>query len=63
MAKQYGVGKTIAKVSRKNYTKIIDKLDIDAALNPVNITASNILKYVRGGKVVSVSLLLGEMVR
>lgn len=59
MAKQYGVGKTIAKVSRKNYTKIIDKLDIDAALNPVNITASNILKYVRGGKVVSVSLLLG----
>jgi trk system potassium uptake protein TrkA len=59
MAKQYGVGKCIAKVSRKNYTKIIDKLDIDAALNPVNITASNILKYVRGGKVISVSLLLG----
>lgn len=59
MAKQYGVGKCIAKVSRKNYTKIIDKLDIDAALNPVNITASDILKYVRGGKVVSVSLLLG----
>ncbi len=59
MAKQYGVDKCIAKVSRKNYTKIIDKLDIDAALNPVNITASNILKFVRGGKVVSVSLLLG----
>ncbi|HBT18954.1 MAG TPA: Trk system potassium transporter TrkA [Clostridiaceae bacterium] len=59
MAKQYGVKKCIAKVSRKNYTKIIDKLDIDAALNPVNITASNILKYVRGGKVLSVSLLLG----
>ena len=59
MAKQYGVKKCIAKVSRRNYTKIIDKLDIDAALNPVNITASNILKFVRGGKVLSVSLLLG----
>jgi trk system potassium uptake protein TrkA len=59
MAKQYGVGKCIAKVSRQNYTKIIDKLNIDVAINPVNITASNILKYVRGGKVVSVSLLLG----
>lgn len=59
MAKQYGVSKSIAKASRQNYTKIIDKLDIDAALNPVNITASNILKYIRGGKVVSVSLLLG----
>ncbi|HCX63959.1 MAG TPA: Trk system potassium transporter TrkA [Eubacteriaceae bacterium] len=59
MAKQYGVEKTIAKVSRQNYTKIIDKLDLDVALNPVNITASNILKYIRGGKVASISLLLG----
>jgi len=59
MAKQAGVPKTIAKFSRQNYTKIIDKLEIDVALNPVYITASNILKYVRGGKVVSVSLLLG----
>ncbi|WP_207740827.1 Trk system potassium transporter TrkA [Alkalibacter mobilis] len=59
MAKQFGVNKTIAKVSRQNYTKIIDKLDIDVAINPVNITASNILKFVRGGKVASVSLLLG----
>lgn len=59
MAKQAGVPKTIAKFSRQNYTKIIDKLGIDVALNPVLITAANILKYIRGGKVVSVSLLLG----
>lgn len=59
MAKQAGVAKTVAKFSRQNYTKIIDKLGIDVALNPVYITASNILKYIRGGKVVSVSLLLG----
>lgn len=59
MAKQSGVGKTVAKISRSNYIKIIDRLNIDAAINPVYITASSILKYIRGGKVVSVSLLLG----
>ncbi|HZH92992.1 MAG TPA: Trk system potassium transporter TrkA, partial [Tissierellaceae bacterium] len=59
MAKQSGVRKSIAKISRSNYIKIIDRLKIDAAINPVYITASSILKYIRGGKVVSVSLLLG----
>lgn len=59
MAKQSGVRKTISKISRQNYTKIIDRLGIDAALNPIYITTSNILKYIRGGKIVSVSLLLG----
>jgi len=60
MGKQYGVNKTIAKISRPNYIHIIDKLGLDVALNPINITVSNILKFIRGGKVVSVSLLLGE---
>ncbi len=59
MAKQYGVPKTISKISRQSYTKIIDRLGIDVALNPIYITASNILKYIRGGKIVSVSLLIG----
>lgn len=59
MAKQSGVGKAVAKISRSNYIKIIDRISIDAAINPVYITASSILKYIRGGKVVSVSLLLG----
>lgn len=59
VAKQLGVSKTIAKISRPNYINIIDKLDIDVALNPINITASDILRFIRGGKVVSVSLLLG----
>lgn len=58
-AKQSGVNKTIAKISRLNYAHLVDKLDVDVALNPVNITVSNILKFIRGGKVVSVSLLLG----
>ena len=59
MAKQSGVSHVVSKISRPNYTKIIDRLSIDIAINPVFITASNILKYIRGGKVLSVSLLLG----
>ncbi|NLI89122.1 MAG: Trk system potassium transporter TrkA [Epulopiscium sp.] len=59
MAKNIGVNKTIAKISRPNYVQIIDKLEMGVAVNPIDIAASNILKVIRGGKVVSVSLLLG----
>lgn len=59
LAKQSGVGKVIAKISRPSYVQVIDKLGVDVALNPTNITASDILRFIRGGRVVSVSLLLG----
>ena len=59
IAKRHGINKTIAKVSRDNYSKIINDLQIDAAINPLNITVSNILKFVRGDRVESISLLLG----
>lgn len=57
-AKQLDVKKVVAKISRQSYVHIIEKLGIDLAINPVNITASEILKHIRGGRVVSVSLLL-----
>ncbi|SHH43852.1 Trk system potassium transporter TrkA [Clostridium grantii] len=57
-AKQLNIDKVIAKISRQSYVNIIERLGIDLAINPVNITASDILKYIRGGRVVSVSLLL-----
>lgn len=57
-AKQLEVKKVVAKISRQSYVHIIEKLGIDLAINPVNITASEILKHIRGGHVVSVSLLL-----
>ncbi|HBN84119.1 MAG TPA: Trk system potassium transporter TrkA [Clostridiales bacterium] len=59
MAKQEGVNKIIAKFSRPGYEQLIDKLGIDFAINPVNVTAGQILKIIRGGKIVSVSVLLG----
>ncbi|MDA3845327.1 MAG: Trk system potassium transporter TrkA [Vallitaleaceae bacterium] len=57
-AKQLNVHKVVAKISRQSYVPIIEKLGIDLAINPVNISASEILKHIRGGQVVSVSLLL-----
>lgn len=60
MAKRAGVKQVVSKVSRPNYAPIIEKLGVDVALNPINISVSDILKYMRGGRVISVSLLLGE---
>jgi trk system potassium uptake protein TrkA len=59
IAKQAGVKKVIAKVSKPSYAQIIERLGVDIAISPIDITASDILKYIRGGRAVSVSLLLG----
>jgi trk system potassium uptake protein TrkA len=59
MAKQYGVPKTVAKTSRQNYSRIIDKFPVDAAISPVSISVAQILKYLRGGTVISLNLMLG----
>lgn len=61
LAKQKGMKHVVSKVSRPNYIPIIEKLGVDAAINPVTITASEIMRYVLGGKVASLSLLLSGM--
>jgi len=59
LAKQAGVKKVIAKVSKPSYAQLTEKLGVDIALSPVDIIVGDILKFIRGGKVMSVSLLLG----
>lgn len=58
-AKRMGVRKAVAKVSRNNYTAIIESLGVDAVFSSTDITASSLLKYARGGKMLTVSLMLG----
>jgi len=58
-AKHAGVKKAIAKVSKPSYAQLVEKLGVDVALSPIDITVGEILKFIRGGKVMSVSLLLG----
>lgn len=58
MAKQEGVGLTIAKLQKSGYIKLIDKLKIDFALSPIELSISEIMKYARGGQIVAVTMLL-----
>lgn len=53
LAKQNGVKKVIAKVSRANYINIIKNLGIDSVISPKLITTNHILKFIRGNNVES----------
>ena len=58
VAKQRGVEDVISKVSRQSYKDLIEKMGIDMALNPLDIIASTILRYIQGSKKVISSLLI-----
>lgn len=55
--KQFGIYKSVAKISRQNYKKILDRLEIDAAFNSAYITANEIIKTIRGAGAVTVNLM------
>lgn len=60
VAKKYKVPKIITKVSKSNYISVFHELGIDHALNPILLTASHIMRYAQGGKIKSLSMLLGD---
>ncbi|MBO8128979.1 MAG: Trk system potassium transporter TrkA [Peptococcaceae bacterium] len=60
LAKQLGAKRTIAKISRQAYTSLVEQMDIDAAISPQTITASKVLRYIRGGRLLSLVLLFNE---
>jgi len=57
LAKRLGVRKVITIVNRTDYLPLADSLGIDAVLSPRLITASAILKYVRGGNIISLTTI------
>ncbi len=58
MAKQHGIEDVISKVSRESYKDLIEKMGIDMALNPLDIIASTIRRYIQGSKKIISSLLI-----
>jgi trk system potassium uptake protein TrkA len=60
LAKQLGAKRVIAKVSRPSYAPLVERLGVDAAISPRLITISDILRFIRGGRLLSVVLLLNE---
>jgi len=59
LGKQQGVPKVVAKVSRSNFVPIIEQLGIDRAVNPVLISAGELVRFIQGGQIASLSLMFG----
>jgi trk system potassium uptake protein TrkA len=65
MAKQLGARRTIAVVERSEFSRVVESLGVDVAISPRRMTASAILRFVRGGSVVSAAVMdksVGEVI-
>ena len=61
IAKQQDIEDVIAKVSRQSYKDLIERMGVDMVLNPLDIVASNILRYIQGSKrIISYLLIQGQ---
>ena len=60
-AKQHGIEDVISKVSRESYKELIERMGVDMVLNPLDITTSNILRFIQGTKkIISSTLIQGQ---
>lgn len=62
LAKHLGVPKVIAAVNEAAYGPLINALGIDQGIHPRLVTASTILRLLRGGQILSVTILKDERV-
>lgn len=57
IAQNLGVNKTIAKINRSDIMPLMQQIGIDVVLSPRILTAGTILKYIRRGDIISVTVL------
>lgn len=57
-AKEHGVEDVIAKISHENFEDLVSQLGVDIVLNPMDISASAILRMISGNKRVLTTVLL-----
>ena len=60
IAKKAGVEDVIAKISRESFGNLIESMGVDMALNPVDISAGDVLRFIQGTKVISSTVLQGQ---
>ncbi|MDR1778387.1 MAG: Trk system potassium transporter TrkA [Clostridiales Family XIII bacterium] len=60
MAKQAGIADVIAKVSRDSFAELVEHMGVDMALNPIDISASNILRFIQSTRIISSQTLQGQ---
>ena len=60
-AKQHNIEEVVAKVSRKNYASLTETLGVSMIINPVDMCAANILRFIqRDGTVIFSQLIQGQ---
>lgn len=59
LAKHLGAKKTIVRVARNEYVELMEKVGVDVALSSRLLSAGEVLRFVRKGGLISVSLLEG----
>ena len=59
LAKHLGAKKTIVRVARNEYVDIMEKVGVDVVLSSRLLSAGEVLRFIRKGGLVSVSLLEG----
>lgn len=57
-AKQHGIDDVISKVSHEHYKNLVEQMGVDMVLNPLEISTSNILRYIQGSKRIISSVLI-----
>ncbi|MDD2496996.1 MAG: Trk system potassium transporter TrkA [Desulfitobacteriaceae bacterium] len=57
LAKHLGAKKTIAQIRRSDYISLVEKVGIDRAISPRLLTAGAVLRFIRKGQVVSITLV------
>lgn len=61
MAKQEEVEDVIAKISRESYSDLTERMGVDMVLNPVDISASYVLRYMQGtNKILASEIIQGQ---
>ncbi|PKM85190.1 MAG: Trk system potassium transporter TrkA [Firmicutes bacterium HGW-Firmicutes-11] len=58
IANQKNIEDVVAKVSRKSYADLIEKMGVSMALNPLDMTANTILRLIQGPKKVIFSKMI-----
>ncbi len=58
VANQKNIEDVVAKVSRKSYANLIEKMGVSMALNPLDMAATEILRYIQGSKHILLSKII-----
>ncbi|MDR0853007.1 MAG: Trk system potassium transporter TrkA [Clostridiales Family XIII bacterium] len=60
-AKNAGIEDVIAKISRESFGALIKSMGVDVVLNPVDISASHILRFIKGTRILSSQIIQGQV--